>query len=254
MTRRANFSMTEVVESVLPLGARSQMPGYEYFTGGTCFLARRKRRLFVVTARHALRDKPGEDVWVPHNADTLEPLPLRSLVETAPLNDDAHSAADIAAFEVEERRVSGALAPQINLSAVAFWNPANAKSRTEVVFAGFPKAGLANSVDYEARTISRQRFIGRGRYAESSGQWMHRFDVDELGLVKTLDGMSGSPVFCREGAVGTPFLFAGVLVRGSGNGHIAQFVEAAVTIRLLDRALHRERNEAKRARRAMRGH
>jgi hypothetical protein len=245
--------MTEMIESILPLGAASQVPGYEYFTGGTCFLARRKQQLFVVTAKHALQDKPGDDVWVPHHADTLEPLPLRLFVETTPLEDDSVCAADIAAFAVDTKRAVGPLAPQIDLSAVAFWNPANAKRGAEVVFGGFPKQGLANAVDYEARYISRQRFVGRGHYVDSSAQWMHRFEVDELGRVETLDGMSGSPVFCREGSAGTPFLFAGVLVRGSATARVAHFVEARVPIWLLDSTLRRQRNEGKRARRALRG-
>ena len=150
--------MTVAVEAVLPLGAASQVPGYEYFTGGTCFLARRKGRLFVVTARHALQDKPADEVWVPHHADTLDPLPLRSISQTAHLKTESAFAADIAAFAVDEKRV-GALAPQIDFDAVAFWNPADARSGAEIVFAGFPKRGLANAVDYVARTVSRQRFI-----------------------------------------------------------------------------------------------
>jgi hypothetical protein len=134
-----------------------------------------------------------------------------------------------------------------------FWNPSNAKSGAEVAFGGFPKGGLANAVDYEARAISRQRFVGRGRYMDSSATWMHRFEIDELGLVDTLDGMSGAPVFCRA-ATGTPFLFAGVLVRGDATARVAHFVEARVPVWLLASTLRREHNSAKRARRAARGH
>jgi hypothetical protein len=78
---------------------------------------------------------------------------------------------------------------------------------------------------------------------------MHRVDVRELGLVETLDGMSGSPVFCRE-APGGLFQFAGVLLRGGAAGRIAQFVEARVPVWLIADTLRRERNAAKRDRRA----
>jgi hypothetical protein len=251
LTPPKDFPLADIVQSILPLGATSNVPDYPYFTGGTCFLARRRGRLFVVTAAHALDDKPAENVWVPRHIDTLERLPLRQVVYTSPLSAEYERAADIAAFEVDEMSVVGRLAPAIEFDASVFWNPDDAKPGTEVIFAGFPKLGLDNAVDYEARRISRQRFIGGGRYAESSGRWIHRVTIEQWGPVETLDGMSGSPVFMRLGP--GALSFAGVLVRGDANADVAHFVEARVPFWLLDGTVRRDKNAAKRQRRARRG-
>jgi hypothetical protein len=245
---RAAFDLEQTLGSVVPLGAASEVPGYEYFTGGTSFLARRRRVLFATTAAHALADKPDEDVWIPPNADSLERLPLRYVTGTQAALSGYELAADLAAFRVEERFVRDALAPAVDLDRMALLDGSKAVPGGEIVFAGFPK-GLVNAIDYETRCVSRQRFVGHGRYVESRARWLHRFEVGDLGRVETLDGMSGSPVFYR-GPGEDDYCFAGVLVRGDAGVQVAHFVEAHVLWWLLDRAVRRDRNAAKRERRA----
>lgn len=65
-------SMQAQLEAALPLGGVTGSDEFPYFTGGTSFLVRWRGRLWLITAEHALRDKPLETFGVRCGLPSLE--------------------------------------------------------------------------------------------------------------------------------------------------------------------------------------
>jgi hypothetical protein len=238
-------SLQAQLEAVLPLGCVTSDEEYPYFTGGTCFLVRCLGRMWLVTAKHALKDKPLEELCVPWNLDTHDVLPLRRVFLPSSKNPEDDAFADLAVFAVALTRHP----PQhtaLNLGTVDWVKRfAEVRSGDDVLFAGFPRESLDNVVDYSARRISRQRFVAQAKYIEpAESKYLHRVQVTELGKVTTLQGMSGSPVFLRPQTCTGGWSFAGVLVRGSEAG-LAHFVEAGIVLASIRMMVRKERNQRK---------
>jgi hypothetical protein len=229
------------LEAVLPLGSVTDHEAFPYFWGGTCFLVRCVGRLWLLTAKHALKDKPLEKLCVPWNLETHDVLPLTRVFFPTSKDAEDDAFADLALFAVAATRYP----PQhmsLNLATVNWVKRfSEVRAGDDVVFAGFPKESLQNEVDYAALRISRQRFLAKAKYLEpAESKYLHRAQVTEMGKVTTLNGMSGSPVFLRP-ATRAGWSFAGVLLRGSDAG-LAHFVEAGIILASIRMMLRKERN------------
>jgi hypothetical protein len=222
--------LESVVECILPLGFASDFEEAPFGAKGTCFLVRRRGAVWVVTAKHAIGEQTGR-AMVPHNADSVKWLELgmTSTIDAEDGNEDS-AAADLTAIRVPAPPAD--MASPLDLDALAVSVEATVGDR--IFTAGFPASGLLNEVEYSTPIhLHRQRFQLEGVYVGPSGsKHMQTMRFGVLGVVTSLDGMSGSPVFLKHEGF---FSFAGVLTRaGSGPFCLAQFIEANLLLRLLD--------------------
>lgn len=71
-------------------------PEFPYSLGGSCFVARFRRKYFVLTARHCLNERRPEQALISVDQETAAYLPIRRLViPQAPTGQDP-GAADVA--------------------------------------------------------------------------------------------------------------------------------------------------------------
>jgi hypothetical protein len=91
-------TITSLASCVHPLIFETDIEGTEYGIAGSCFLAKYKDRLFVITAKHCLTPANGNDVRIALNPKTKTFLPLKQLhrAESNPADQDY---ADVAIFE-----------------------------------------------------------------------------------------------------------------------------------------------------------
>lgn len=97
---------------------------------------------------------------------------------------------------------------------------------------GYP-ASLDSGIDYERQHVALESFGVDGAYwGLTSSRFLHAAIFTHFGKVRSLDGMSGGPVFfAKHGA--TRFHFAGVVVRGSVESKRIHFIDARVLIKTL---------------------
>lgn len=91
---------------------------------------------------------------------------------------------------------------------------------------GFPNE-LGNDVDYLSQRITTSRANLDGRYnGPTESKFVHAIAFDSTGVMRSLNGMSGGPVFFTRRAVES-WCFAGVLIsEGTPGSGLARFVDA----------------------------
>ena len=216
------MKLGDLVNCALPVMSEYESEEYPYFFGGTCFLVQFSERLFIVTARHVLKDKSIQDLRIPRRPASRTFLTLRH-VWTAPdihLEGDDPDQHDWAIFEVEAPAPGDkdALAPPFELQVTNLAKLNKFPEGYKLVVRGFPKE--LSAIDFEALRIKWQAFAGTGLYVGPT-RWerCHTLRLDEPDKLASYDGLSGSPVFLvwPAGDLRSQFAFAGMVLRG-GNG------------------------------------
>jgi hypothetical protein len=219
-----------------PLIWEDELEGYEYGIAGTGFLALYRRRLFLVTAKHCLREGPCNNLRVACNPKTKTFLPLQALHRASTPAEDSDFA-DLAIFEAkpglltseEQRGLHFLDMRQLALG----WRLLEVGDR--LTTPGFPKG--ITYVDFDNAKLVEQRYVPSGLYeGPTDDAHIHRIRFPELNQVESIDGMSGSPaLFVKNFPEAHYYGCAGMLIRGGTDALLGRFIELPVIVHALNK-------------------
>ncbi len=219
-----------------PVVFKTENENAPYSTAGTAFLVGFGQSIFILTARHVVKDWPVEKVlicpswnssyafhflgWWFVEKDTEAPDASDVLIIKAELND-------IPTTERKEIEILD-LNPSVNLS----WF--HERHDSQFFLCGFPL--FHSKVDYSTLEIKTQQYFLEGVYAgESPFVGCHEIKVNNPLNLQDFNGLSGSPVFSHrhENGEGTPGKFCGMALRGSVMSGSIHFLGADVLMSVL---------------------
>ena len=211
---------------------------YPYSISGTAFIVRFSERLFVVTAKHALRlrDFNPNQFRVQYHPERAEMLPTRALYLFRDTQLDDSDQNDVAAWDLDAAQTAeqlfGEYTPyELNRAQnLEELNPAS-----DYLYRGYPIQ--TRNIDFQERQYDQDSVSGAADYIGRSRTIarVHELRFRNLGELTELDGLSGSPVFQTrrlEGRYSTESL-AGMLIRGTVESGTGYFLEYSRIVELL---------------------
>lgn len=210
----------------------------QYAGVGTCFLAQYGDNAFLVTAKHVLNGYDAESLAVFPNPQTPISIPFNQFVQIENVDEHDSDYADITVLRIDRERLDispGSTVPTLNLSNYdAKWRLH--KDRGRIIFFGYPAEN--RSFDYENYLAkSDQRLIGGKYLGPSVSQHCHNVQLDYIGPISSLDGLSGSPVFVleRKNSGRDKPHFCGMMIRGTASSKTAIFVDGEIIYKIIRR-------------------
>jgi hypothetical protein len=208
-----------------------------FATCGTAFLVGFGRSVYLITARHVVRDFPAERLHIRAADDSVDTIPFTRWFVLPPNPDDDVSdlylmRIDLANMPAADRKSATLLnltTPQRDWFA----------SRGSAQFFLFGYPVTASDVNFDLGTVTTSQYFLSAHYVGPSiGQECHELCFANPLALTDLNGMSGSPVFCQISSLGVSGLpiFAGMALRGSvlskrvhllGSSRIIAALEAA---------------------------
>mgnify|MGYP003117728251 CR=1 FL=1 len=211
--------------------------GFEYTARGTCFLCRYAGIDYGITAKHVVDDYSADDVRILFHQEAREFAPHNAQLTIKIPDTEDTDWADLAFYPLErsqyqDRQFAEQL-PYLIPGSSHIWQPG---LKGHFILRGFPHD--LNAIDYEAAIIGQQAVILEADYfGQSPMAHCHEIQFRDISMCRTLDGLSGTPVFWLGEAAPYEHRFAGLLLRAthtSGRGH---FVHAEVILAALDKAM-----------------
>lgn len=203
--------------------------------GGTLFVAGLGPSLFLLTAKHVVRDCPVERLLLLPCEGAQTPFHVSRYWNVEDPDGDPDAAdmfvmrTELATLPPEIRRTARVL--DLNIERVWDWQPYRSDS-TFFVF-GFPKA--FTTVDYYDECIDTSQAFLQGAYVGPSfTDGCHEILLQNPHNLESFDGFSGSPVFCTHNQTGTRF--CGLAIRGSATEGRLHFIGAHLIMDILDQA------------------
>lgn len=207
--------------------------------GGTYFLLEYQRRLFAITARHVVSNIDPEELLLAINDTSL--VSARILRQFNPADEDSGDV-DLVVYLLDIRHLIAKHRSQVQALELSTsdtdWLPLRYEST--YFFFGFPLAH--SSVDYGRNTtqaLAQQHFFVAKYRGVSGLAHCHALQLVDTNGMGDLNGMSGSPVFAHQAAIGVATLprFAGILLRGSATGGIVHFLNSQAIMTTLEEVL-----------------
>jgi hypothetical protein len=191
-----------------------------YSVGGTAFIVKFQGRSFVITAKHVLNLKNFESgqFCIQYRPDARDFLPLGALHLVRGANEDGTDQYDVAVREIDDGAVSEDLyGPYRPYSLLQMDRLTIFSERGAYIYRGYPSAMREFNFDdqriEQGAVTSRAEYVGRTRY-----EAIHELRLLDLGPLKSIDGLSGSPVFQvhnEDDSKHSREAFAGMLIRGT---------------------------------------
>jgi hypothetical protein len=201
---------------------------------GTCFAIRRGHRIVFLTAGHVVRKATNANVEVATGFGAERSLcRIAKAVYPEPVAEEVVDACDLAVLVpvaepvLDEDDVVALVADEVA-------DMTRAPQHALFAYAGYPREGERNSVDYDNRTIHFELFHGFGTYSGPARSMTGCHTLKLIGApANGLQGVSGSPVirvvFDREH--GTKVGLASLAIREGSS--LLHFVDVAHLIALL---------------------
>jgi hypothetical protein len=211
--------------------------------GGTYFLVAYHERLFAVTAKHVIGNAVPEQLLLDTSDHTW--IPARVL-EQFNSSDECTGELDLVVYDLDTRHFT---AKHRSKSRAYNMPPRESNWISKRYECGFFLFGYPlhrATVDYGALTTQARReqwFVSALYHAPSELPNCHALKmVGPLGL-SNLDGLSGSPVFAYQTAIGKKAQpsFAGIALRGTAASGLVHFLEERAVRAVLNQILQRPR-------------
>lgn len=219
--------------AVHPLVFETGIPEAAHSIAGTGFLVGYGRRIFLVTARHALRPDAIYPLCILSPSGHVLPLKDVYFVPAAEVDEDF---TDLAVVELDMQRVASKHRDTrvIPLESVTGdWQQAAQISGCFVL--GFPNQH--SCVDYDTGEVQMGFVELAGTYrGVAQARYLHEFKVENPPPLESFSGFSGGPVFCRRMAASghEVLLLCGMAVQGSAESRMVRFIEASVIHDMLE--------------------
>ena len=209
---------------------------------GTAFLVGFDRKIFIVTARHVVREHPPDRLLIFPTDGAPKPLTISQWWRIEDEEDEPDDS-DLLLIQATVKGLSSALRRRSQLIHLtppdaSRWFPLRYTSRFFTF--GFPTH--LGSVDYDGKNIKPEQVFLEGNYSDAAttGNHVHAIRVRNPLALPSFDGLSGSPVFSLENVIGRggPPTFCGMALRGGTGAGVVHFLDAAVIMRALLSACH----------------
>lgn len=181
---------------------------FQYSIRGTCFLIKFHERIYALTAKHNIKDFHPRQFRVPARLGDQAMLNYSQPFTIEMHNEDFE---DFVAFEIplNTNQLNGFLQDD---AAATFDRAIDWRKVQKVSVCGFP---TELNEFYESERISYQSVcLLASCTGKSVIEGCYEIEIDQPIPLKSLDGLSGSPVFCRDPSC--PILL-GMILRGSPN-------------------------------------
>ncbi|MBW8365592.1 MAG: hypothetical protein K0M39_13680 [Rhizobium sp.] len=223
-----------------PVVFETGIPSAPYSIAGTAFLVAFHRTLFVITARHVVRDHPVNRLRIFPSDRSIEGLRLSDWWHIEDPKNDPDSS-DILLIRADLTNVPKSIRKSNHLlhltpPSVSEWFDDRYISRFFLF--GYPSA--TNEADYAHSKLQLQQFFLPGRYVGPSiAHNCHELLIENPLNLSDFNGLSGSPVFClrNEIAISRQPTFCGMAIRGSARSQRAHFIEASTILLALQEAI-----------------
>ena len=245
MSNDADQVLSRLRNCVRPVMFDTLSPDAPFGVKGSAFLVGYRGMMCAVTARHVVSGCPSDKLLIC-------PTPNSAAVRWSQfwtLENDAHDvdSTDLCIGRMDFANHSARAQRQamlVNLDQLkANWWPGRHASR--FFTCGFPSD--RTEVSYERLEAKvAQVFLAGSYVGEALANGVHTVRVENpLGV--DFDGLSGSPVFCMESALGMtkPIQFCGVAIRGTASSRLIHFLEADTVLRGLRAAFETEKPHAR---------
>jgi hypothetical protein len=228
------MKVIDLFECARPLRWHNNDDDYPYSIGGTGFLIRSRKRHFIITAKHCLknRDMNSLAVEIYYDSGSFNALSYLHLLE------GEQRWQDIAVFEFDPKTNSTTDLACVDFLDFDYFSGLRGSLGKDAIFAfrGYPTD--INAPDYEEKTLRCNSYSADGRW---DGRWIKprcgaitlTGKITDHGLTN-LDGISGAPVFeLRRTAHGIAHRFAGVVIET--NPTTVRFIDGRVVVQAMDR-------------------
>lgn len=201
-----------------------------YSIAGTAFILGFGKSIFILTARHVVRDCPLENLLVfPTDSSRTAFRFTDSFKVTTDLpgedvEDFIAIKTNLSDLEVEDRKQGRLI--QLTPGSDA-WYPKRYSAKFFLI--GYPTHH--NFVDYDDCIIKTGQVILTGKYhQESASEFCHVLSVENPLSLPTFDGFSGSPVFCliNDSQSQPSLAFCGMTLRGTPASSKIHFLDTRV--------------------------
>ena len=182
-----------------------------YMLGGSCFLCCLGCEIYVVTAKHVLREQCPGKVFIARHSKCPEPLRFDEFIQIIPRADPTEEWGDLVLLRLQTTRYPPDYfaneAPYRLPGSIPQWTPS---MNGRLIVRGYP-FGLA-SIDYTAGEL---RQVPLDLFAELDGVPCAdgRVPIRFLNTVLNLDGISGAPVLWVSSDPPNDHCLAGVMLR-----------------------------------------
>ena len=236
----------DLLNCAKPLLFENEEEDYQYSQGGTCFLAKFSGSYYGITASHCLRGYPYEAVRISHHPEDSSFLPLTCFHRIEPPDDPDTDWADVTLIEVADNLLTENRQNSSDWLDVDYLieHDLTLRPNMQLAFRGFPFE--LGEIDYNDKSIARAAFCGDATFVRQSRYYRcHVISFNDLSQIKSVSGLSGSPLFPilpLEG--GSAYHFAGMLIRGGANPGLGYFIETSVIFRALVKLRDRKTNNS----------
>jgi hypothetical protein len=233
---RMQVKLLTILDCVRPVLFQNDSRDFPVSFGGSAFLVRyQQQRTFVITARHVLREDEFalSQFRIQRRPDRNGNLLLGKRYRIRGSDTEDTDQYDIAVWDVipVSDSVYGDYAPY-NLWPMegnTVFSPAS-----EYLYRGYPRQ--LRIADYETHRYDQGSISGSAKYlGRTNLECVRSLELNDLGPIANLDGVSGSPVFqvTQDGDAYAVPSFAGVIIRGSAQTRVANFVEGRRVLDML---------------------
>ena len=168
-----------------------------FSTGGTAFVVAFRNRCFVVTAEHVLNFKSfrPDQFCVQYRPDARDFLPLGAHYLLSGFDADDTDQYQVAVWDVDEEHLRPELFGEhhpyrlLQMDCLTLFGPGS-----DYLYRGFPTC--ERDYNQETRTMHQSSVAGRAQYVGPTAYaYLHEVRLMRLDALRSLDGLSGSPMF-----------------------------------------------------------
>jgi len=219
----------------VPLIFDSNDDTFRYWFNGTGFLVALKSKLFLITARHCLRDKDPGSLRILSDLSGTDVFS----VEAVAIPQDDEDYADFAILSLSPPRDNSCQGSDTVIPFSLDTPEATAQPHPDniLVVRGFPGAVPGAHINYDTKIIHLRAALLEAKAAgfrlnlgKGKLDFAKSLSLDDLG------GLSGSPVFIRRRSDAEKFSYhlCGVMIQGSGVSRVGHFVAISLIMAAME--------------------
>ena len=169
----------DILYCARPVLFETNYDGFEYSIGGTAFIVRFYKKIYIVTAKHVLNVKHFslDQFRVQYHPNGKDFIPITDLYTLKKTDDEDTDQFDLAIFEVEHINLNEDLFLNhqpynlLEIDKFTVFNPNSA-----FIYRGFPIE--LRPIDWEMKKICHSAFLGHAKYLEKTASTgMHKLEL-----------------------------------------------------------------------------